>query len=58
MLKPDIWAGLHAERWDPVGKHERAKSQGTRAFVDPEGYRLWVAGERTRFEDEITRQRP
>lgn len=56
MLRPDIWLGHHAEYFDYEGKRERAKRQGTAAWVDPEGYRRFVAKQKRAFEDEVDRE--
>ncbi|MDG2518376.1 subclass B3 metallo-beta-lactamase [Lysobacter soli] len=53
MLEPDIWLGHHTEYFDLIGKRQRAASQGVQAWVDPEGYRQFVAGKRRAFEDEV-----
>jgi metallo-beta-lactamase class B len=53
MLKPDIWAGHHTEYFDFEGKRKRAPTEGVKAWIDPEGYRRFVAGKRRAFEDEV-----
>jgi metallo-beta-lactamase class B len=53
MLKPDIWLGHHTEYFDLAGKRERARTEGINAWVDPEGYRRFVAGKKQAFEDEV-----
>jgi metallo-beta-lactamase class B len=53
MIKPDIWLAQHNEYYDLEGKRERAKTQGINAWVDPEGYRRWIAGKKRAFEDEV-----
>jgi metallo-beta-lactamase class B len=53
MLKPDIWLGHHNEYYDLVGKRQRAKAEGVQAFVDPEGYRRFVANQKRAFEEEV-----
>ena len=53
MLKPDIWLGHHTEYFDLDGKRERAKTEGINAWVDPEGYRRFVAGKKRDFEDQV-----
>jgi len=53
MLKPDIWLGHHSEYFDLDGKRARAATEGVNAWVDPEGYRRFVAGKRRAFEDEV-----
>lgn len=54
-LRPDIWLGHHTEYFDLEGKRTHA-SEGAKAWVDPEGYRRWVAGKRRAFEDEVDRE--
>jgi metallo-beta-lactamase class B len=53
MLKPDIWLGHHTEYFDLDAKRKRAAKEGVNAWVDPEGYRRFVAGKRRAFEDEL-----
>jgi metallo-beta-lactamase class B len=53
MLKPDIWLAQHNEYYDLEGKRERAKTEGVRAWVDPDGYRRFIAGKKRAFEDEV-----
>lgn len=50
MLKPDIWATAHPEASLMEEKRERAKTEGVAAWIDPEGYRLWVWKEKQEFE--------
>ena len=56
MLKPDIWLGHHNEYYDLAGKRQRAKTEGAQAFVDPEGYRRFVANQKRAYEDEVDRE--
>lgn len=51
MLKPDVWLVTHTERFDLEGKRARAAQIGAQAFVDPEGYRQYIAAQRKAFED-------
>jgi metallo-beta-lactamase class B len=53
MLEPDIWGGHHTEYFDLEGKRKRAATEGVNAWVDPEGYRRFIAGKRRAFEDEV-----
>ena len=53
MLHPDIWGGHHTEYFDMNGKRERARKEGVNAWVDPEGYRRFIASKRRAFEDEV-----
>lgn len=53
MLKPDIWLAQHNEYYDLEGKRERAKSEGIKAWIDPEGYRRFIAEKKRAFEDQV-----
>jgi metallo-beta-lactamase class B len=56
MLKPDIWLSSHTDFFNFEEKRKRAASEGVNAWVDPEGYRLRIAGEREKFEAEINKE--
>jgi metallo-beta-lactamase class B len=56
MLKPDIWATAHPEASLMEEKRERAKTEGVAAWIDPEGYRLWVWKEKREFEDLVNEE--
>lgn len=53
MLKPDIWLAQHNEYYDLEGKRKRAAAEGIKAWIDPEGYRYFIAGKKRAFEDEV-----
>lgn len=53
LLKPDIWLGHHTEYFDLEGKGQRALTEGVSAWVDPEGYRRFVATQKRAFENEV-----
>jgi hypothetical protein len=53
MLKPDIWLAQHNEYYDCQGKRKRAETEGVKAWMDPEGYRRWVASKKRAFEDQV-----
>lgn len=53
MLKPDIWLAQHNEYFDFERKRQRARTEGANAWIDPEGYRRFVAGKKRAFEDEV-----
>jgi metallo-beta-lactamase class B len=53
MLKPDIWLAQHNEYYDLEGKRKRAASVGVNAWIDPEGYRRFIAGKKRAFEDQV-----
>jgi metallo-beta-lactamase class B len=52
-LRPDIWGGHHTEYFDLEEKRKRAATEGVNAWVDPEGYRRFIATKRRAFEDEV-----
>lgn len=53
MIKPDIWLAQHNEYYDLEGKRKRAETEGVNAWIDPEGYRRFIAGKKRAFEDEV-----
>ncbi len=53
MLKPDIWLAQHNEYYDLEGKRERARTEGVKAWIDPEGYRRFIAEKKRAFEDQL-----
>jgi metallo-beta-lactamase class B len=53
MLKPDIWLAQHNEYYDLEAKRAQAESQGVNAWIDPEGYRRFIAQKKREFEDQI-----
>jgi metallo-beta-lactamase class B len=50
-LSPDIWLAPHNEPYDLEGKRRRALTEGVSAWIDPEGYRRFVAKKKQEFED-------
>ena len=52
-LEPDIWGGHHTEYFDLEEKRKRAAAEGVKAWIDPEGYRRFIACKRRAFEDEV-----
>ncbi len=56
LLKPDIWLVSHTDRFGLDAKRARAATEGVAAFVDPEGYRQYIAAQRAAFEEEVTRE--
>jgi metallo-beta-lactamase class B len=53
MLNPDIWLAQHNEYYDFEGKRKRAETEGVKAWIDPEGYRRFIAGKKRAFEDQV-----
>jgi len=49
-LKPDIWFSPHPQNFDFQAKRPRAAQEGPAAWVDPEGYRRFVAEQKATFE--------
>lgn len=53
-LEPDIWLSAHPEMFDFESK--RAKGEGPGVFVDPEGYRRFIAGGREKLETLLAKE--
>ncbi len=49
-LKPDIWLAPHNEVDDLDAKLARAAKEGAAAWIDPEGYKRFVAEQKAKFE--------
>jgi metallo-beta-lactamase class B len=49
-LKPDIWLHCHTDFFGYDAKRARAAREGTAAWVDPEGYRKYLAAAKQEFE--------
>jgi metallo-beta-lactamase class B len=57
-LPCDVFLGAHGGYYDMVAKHERARrGGGANPFVDPEGYRDYVARKEKAFRDALAGQR-
>jgi metallo-beta-lactamase class B len=56
MLKPDIWLAQHNEYYDLEGKRARARTEGVTAWIDPEGYRRFIAQKKREFEDQVDKE--
>jgi len=55
-LKPDVWLAPHTETHDFAGKLARSAREGVNAWVDPEGYKRWLAEQRENFEATVKRE--
>jgi metallo-beta-lactamase class B len=53
MLRPDVFLAAHAEYFGYQQKRERAKTEGVKAWVNPEEYRRFVATQKRAFEDQV-----
>jgi metallo-beta-lactamase class B len=42
--------------YDLEGKRERAETEGVKAWIDPEGYRRFIAEKKRAFEDQVDRE--
>lgn len=56
-LKPDVWLAAHNHFYGLEDKLARAKKEGNKAWVDPEGYKTFVAAQKTKFEAAL-KERP
>jgi metallo-beta-lactamase class B len=55
-LKPDIFLGAHTGVFDMDAKRPRAALAGVEAWVDPEGYRSYVAKSQAAFEALVSKE--
>jgi len=55
-LPCDVFLGAHGSYFDLVGKYPRWKNGDKNAFIDPEGYRAYIADREQAFEKELQRQ--
>ena len=55
-LPCDVFLGAHGVYFGMLAKYERFKSGDKNAFIDPEGYRAYIAERQQAFEAELHRQ--
>jgi metallo-beta-lactamase class B len=55
-LPCDIFLGAHGGYYGMVAKFARSKQEGVRAFVDPQGYKDYVADRERAFRAELAKQ--
>ena len=55
-LPCDVFLGAHGSYYDMVAKYERMKQGGENPFIDPVGYKGYVAEREQAFEDELKKQ--
>jgi metallo-beta-lactamase class B len=55
-LPCDIFLGAHGAYFDMKTKYERWKAGNRGAFIDPEGYKAYIADRQKAFETELQRQ--
>lgn len=56
-LHPDIFLSYHAGSFDLEGKQARAATQGLQAWIDPQGYRSYVAQGKMNFEEAVAKEK-
>jgi metallo-beta-lactamase class B len=56
-LPCDIFLGAHGNYFDMETKYARLKESGLATFVDPEGYKKYVADKEQAFKTELAKQR-
>ena len=56
-LPCDIFLGAHGDYYRLESKYPRLAKEGFQAFVDPQGYRMYVANRERAFLNELNRQR-
>lgn len=55
-LPCDIFLGAHGDYYGLTMKFPRLKTAGVAAFVDPDGYRSWIANREKAFRTELAKQ--
>jgi metallo-beta-lactamase class B len=55
-LPCDLFLGAHGQYFDMLTKLRRYPQDGPRVFIDPEGYKDFVAGAQKTFEQELAKQ--
>ena len=55
-LPCDIFLGAHGSYYGMLAKYPRSKQEGAAAFIDPQGYRDYVAGTERAFQTELAKQ--
>jgi len=55
-LPCDVFLGAHGGYYGLKGKYERWKHGDHDAFIDPEGYKAYIAEREGAFEAELKRQ--
>ncbi len=55
-LPCDVFLGAHGSYYDMLAKYPRLKEGGVNPFVDPAGYKSYVADREQAFEEELKKQ--
>jgi metallo-beta-lactamase class B len=56
-LHPDIWLAAHTQFFGFEQKRARAVHEGVSAWVDPDGYRAFIAKEKAGFESRLATEK-
>jgi metallo-beta-lactamase class B len=57
-LKCDVFLGAHGSYYGMAEKFARVKEGSANPFVDPDGYRSYIAERETAFREELKKQQP
>lgn len=55
-LKPDVFLSYHVDEFGFSAKRMRAATGGVQAFVDPDGYKRFIAERKTKFEQLVAEE--
>ena len=55
-LRPDIFLGAHPDYFNGEAKYARMKAGGANPFIDPEGYKSYIAERQANFEKTLAQQ--
>ena len=55
-LPCDVFLGAHGGYFGMMGKYDRFKNGDKNAFIDPDGYKAYIADRQQAFESELTKQ--
>jgi metallo-beta-lactamase class B len=55
-LPCDIFLGAHGDYYGMVAKYPKLQAGGTNPFIDPAGYKSYVADREKAFRDELKKQ--
>jgi metallo-beta-lactamase class B len=56
-LRPDVFVGGHTGFFDLERKRTRLGQPGANPFVDPDGYRAYLAGRKKAFQEQLAREK-
>jgi metallo-beta-lactamase class B len=55
-LRPDMWFAFHTDQFDFRGKYARMAKEGAAVWVDPKGYRQFIASKKRALDEKIARE--